>query len=34
MDMDFLRSAITETIPWVKDSGLRVEICEQGHVKL
>ena len=34
MDMDFMRTAITETIPWVKDSGLCVEIFEKGHVKL
>lgn len=34
MDMDSLRRAITETIPWVKDSGLAVEIFEKGHVRL
>lgn len=34
MDLNALRSAITDTIPWVKDSGLCVDIFEQGHVKL
>jgi acyl-coenzyme A thioesterase PaaI-like protein len=33
-EQDFLRSVITDTIPWVKDSGLRVDVFETGHVKL
>ena len=29
-----LRTIITETVPWIKDSGLHVEVLEVGHVKL
>lgn len=34
MDLEALKSAITDTIPWVKMSGLRIDIFEEGHVKL
>jgi acyl-coenzyme A thioesterase PaaI-like protein len=34
MDLEVLKSAITDTIPWVKMSGLCMEIFEEGHVKL
>ncbi|MGC9325772.1 MAG: PaaI family thioesterase [Desulfomonilia bacterium] len=34
MDQEFLKSAITDTIPWVKMSGLYVDTFEEGHVKL
>ncbi len=34
MDLETLRTAITDTIPWVKMSGLAVDIFEEGHVKL
>ena len=34
MEQAFLSSLITDTIPWVKDSGLRVDVFEVGHVKL
>jgi acyl-coenzyme A thioesterase PaaI-like protein len=34
MEQVFLISLITDTIPWVKDSGLRVDVFETGHVKL
>jgi len=34
MDLETLKSAITDTIPWVKMSGLRIDIFEEGHVKL
>ena len=34
MDLEALKMAITDTIPWVKMSGLCIEIFEEGHVKL
>jgi acyl-coenzyme A thioesterase PaaI-like protein len=34
MDLEALKAAITDTIPWVKMSGLCMEIFEEGHVKL
>jgi len=34
MDKETLKTAITDIIPWVKMSGLRVDIFEEGHVKL
>jgi acyl-coenzyme A thioesterase PaaI-like protein len=34
MNMDELKAALTETIPWVKLSGLKVDIFEKGHVRL
>lgn len=34
MDLETLKTAITDTIPWVKMSGLEVDIFEEGHVKL
>lgn len=34
MDLDALKTAITDTIGWVKMSGLCVDIFEEGHVKL
>lgn len=36
MDTDIrsLTKALTEMIPWVKDSGLRVDIFEERHVRL
>ena len=34
MDPEELKTAITDTIAWVKMSGLRVETFEEGHVKL
>jgi acyl-coenzyme A thioesterase PaaI-like protein len=34
MDLEVLKSAITDTIPWVKMSGLYMDIFEEGHVKL
>jgi acyl-coenzyme A thioesterase PaaI-like protein len=33
-DLEAMRPLITETVPWLKDSGLRVEIFDIGHVKL
>ncbi len=34
MDLNVVKSLITDTIPWVKESGLRVDIFEDRHVKL
>jgi thioesterase domain-containing protein len=34
MDLEGLKTAITDTIPWVKMSGICVETFEEGHVKL
>ena len=34
MDYSTLKSMIEETIPWVKDSGLSVEVLEARHVVL
>jgi acyl-coenzyme A thioesterase PaaI-like protein len=34
MDLDFLKTAITDTIPWVKMSGLRVDVFHEGQVRL
>jgi hypothetical protein len=34
MNMDELKTALTETIPWVKQSGLKVDIFEKGHILL
>jgi acyl-coenzyme A thioesterase PaaI-like protein len=34
MNMDELKSALTDTIPWVKQSGLKVDIFEKGHILL
>jgi acyl-coenzyme A thioesterase PaaI-like protein len=34
MDLETLKMAVTDTIPWVKMSGLCMEIFEEGHVKL
>jgi acyl-coenzyme A thioesterase PaaI-like protein len=34
MDWDSIRSAFTDTIPWIKMSGLKVDIFEERHVKL
>jgi acyl-coenzyme A thioesterase PaaI-like protein len=34
MDIEALKTAITDTIPWVKMSGLCLDIFEEGHVKL
>jgi acyl-coenzyme A thioesterase PaaI-like protein len=34
MNMDELKSALTDTIPWVKSSGLKVDIFEKGHILL
>lgn len=34
MDWDSMRRAFTDTIPWIKMSGLSVDIFEQRHVKL
>ncbi len=34
MNMDELKSALTDTIPWVKQSGLKVDVFEKGHILL
>jgi acyl-coenzyme A thioesterase PaaI-like protein len=34
MNMYELKTALTDTIPWVKQSGLKVEIFEKGHIRL
>jgi thioesterase domain-containing protein len=34
MDLEDLKTAVTDTIPWVKMSGLSVETFQEGHVKL
>jgi thioesterase domain-containing protein len=34
MDLGDLKKAITDTIPWVKMSGICVETFQEGHVKL
>ena len=34
MELGDLKKAITDTIPWVKMSGICVEIFQEGHVKL
>jgi len=34
MTFEELKSALTDTIPWVKKSGLKVEILKKGHVRL
>src|SRR5512137_1898585 len=34
MELGDLRKAITDTIPWVKMSGICVETFQEGHVKL
>lgn len=34
MDWNSMRRAFTDTIPWIKMSGLSVDIFEQRHVKL
>jgi acyl-coenzyme A thioesterase PaaI-like protein len=34
MNMDELKAALTETIPWVKQSGLKVDVFEKGHILL
>jgi len=34
MEPGDLKKAITDTIPWVKMSGICVEIFQEGHVKL
>jgi acyl-coenzyme A thioesterase PaaI-like protein len=34
MDWDSMRTAFTDTIPWIKMSGLKVDIFEERHVKL
>jgi acyl-coenzyme A thioesterase PaaI-like protein len=34
MNNDELKAALTDTIPWVKLSGLKVDIFEKGHVRL
>ena len=34
MDDAALRTLLEETIPWVKDSGLRAEVLEERHVVL
>jgi thioesterase domain-containing protein len=34
MNRDEMISVITSTIPWVKMSGIRVDVFEDGHVKL
>jgi acyl-coenzyme A thioesterase PaaI-like protein len=34
MDLGDLKKAITDTIPWVKMSGINVETFQEGHVKL
>ena len=34
MDVSSFRKALTDMIPWVKESGLRVDIFEERHVRL
>jgi uncharacterized protein (TIGR00369 family) len=34
MDMDFLKSSLIETIPWVKMSDIRVDVFEKRRVRL
>jgi acyl-coenzyme A thioesterase PaaI-like protein len=34
MDREELKKAITDTIPWVKTSGICIETFAEGHVKL
>jgi len=33
-DVDLFRTALTDMIPWVKESGLRVDVFEERHVRL
>jgi acyl-coenzyme A thioesterase PaaI-like protein len=34
MNTEELKTALTDTIPWVKQSGLKVDIFEKGHILL
>ncbi len=34
MDWDSIRRAFTDTVPWIRMSGLSVDVFEQRHVKL
>ena len=34
MDFDLLKPYLTDTIPWIKDSDLHVDVFKERHVKL
>lgn len=34
MDDEFLKASLIETIPWVKMSGLKIDLFEKNHVRL